>query len=154
MKTKARFGNCHFEFLFTGQKLKKRRTGVAARHNVRQGDTFSMKKNIMFMALTFCAAIALAEPPQQSGQPGQSGQRPPPPPIINALDANHDGKIDAQEIANASAALKTLDKNGDGVLTQEETRPMRPEGRPGERGGENRGPREGGEGRPPQSNNP
>ena len=37
-----------------------------------------------------------------------------------ALDANHDGVIDANEIANAPAALKTLDKNGDGKLTPDE----------------------------------
>ena len=36
--------------------------------------------------------------------------------------------IDAEEIANASKALKTLDKNGDGKLTQDELRPPRPEG--------------------------
>jgi hypothetical protein len=54
------------------------------------------------------------------------------------LDANHDGVIDAAEIANASAALATLDKNGDGQLTQDELFPPRPEGR---------GPE--GEGRPP-----
>ena len=34
-----------------------------------------------------------------------------------ALDANHDGVISADEIANAPAVLKTLDKNGDGQLT-------------------------------------
>ena len=44
-------------------------------------------------------------------------------PIIDALDANHDGVIDETEIANASAALKKLDKNGDGKLTRDELRP-------------------------------
>ena len=47
------------------------------------------------------------------------------------LDANHDGVIDETEIANASAALKTLDKNGDGKLTMDELmgpRPPRGEG--------------------------
>jgi hypothetical protein len=39
------------------------------------------------------------------------------PPVFAALDTNHDGKIDASEIANASAALKTLDKEGTGQLT-------------------------------------
>ena len=66
-------------------------------------------------------------PPGQHG-PGFDGQRPPPPPIIAALDANHDGVIDETELANASAALKTLDKNGDGKLTIDELRPPRPEG--------------------------
>src|SRR5258707_3532882 len=61
-------------------------------------------------------------------QGGQGMHRPPPPipPIIAALDTNHDGIIDAAEIANASAALMTLDKNGDGVLTIDELMPRPP----------------------------
>jgi EF hand len=64
--------------------------------------------------------------------PGRHGHRPPPP-LFVALDANHDGVIDPDEIANAPAALKTLDKNGDGTLTQDELRPPRPpqDGGPG-----------------------
>jgi hypothetical protein len=57
--------------------------------------------------------------------PGRHGHRPPPP-LFVALDVNHDGVIDADEIANAPAALKTLDKNGDGKLTLDELRPPRP----------------------------
>ena len=60
------------------------------------------------------------------GPGGMMGRRPPPNLLIEVLDANHDGIIDADEIANASAALRTLDKNGDGKLTQEELRPPRP----------------------------
>jgi hypothetical protein len=60
--------------------------------------------------------------PDGSG-PSRHGHRPPPSPLFLALDANHDGVIDADEIANASNALKTLDKNGDGKLTQDELRP-------------------------------
>jgi hypothetical protein len=44
------------------------------------------------------------------------------------LDSNHDGELDATEIASASAALLTLDKNGDGKLTAEELRPPPPAG--------------------------
>jgi hypothetical protein len=57
-----------------------------------------------------------------------SGQtfRPPPSPLIEALDVNHDGIIDANEIANAPAELKTLDKNGDGKLTRDEYCPPPP----------------------------
>jgi hypothetical protein len=46
-------------------------------------------------------------------------------PLMQALDANTDGVIDEKEIANASAALKKLDKNSDGKLTGEELRPPR-----------------------------
>jgi hypothetical protein len=61
--------------------------------------------------------------PQNGGDPNgppMRGQRPPVPAIVAALDANHDGVIDADEIANAPAALKSLDKNGDGKLTPDE----------------------------------
>jgi len=62
----------------------------------------------------------MQQPPPGPGGPGRHGHHPPAPAIVRALDANHDGVIDAQEIANASAVLKTLDKNGDGVLTPDE----------------------------------
>jgi hypothetical protein len=41
-------------------------------------------------------------------------------PVLSALDANQDLVISAYEIANAPAALKTLDNNRDGRLTAEE----------------------------------
>jgi uncharacterized protein YuzE len=44
-------------------------------------------------------------------------------PVVAALDADHDGVISAAEIANASAALKTLDRDGDGDLSENELRP-------------------------------
>ena len=43
-------------------------------------------------------------------------------PIIGALDANHDGVMDAEELAKAVEALKSLDKNHDGKLTADEFR--------------------------------
>jgi len=46
--------------------------------------------------------------------------------LVATLDANHDGVIDAAEINNASAALKSLDKNADGKLTGAELRRPRP----------------------------
>jgi len=89
------------------------------------------------------AGIAFAQddggpPPQDGGQGGPAGgrhHRPPPSPIVEALDANHDGVIDSNEIANASAALKALDKNGDGKLTSDEFRPPRPNGPTGDQQG-------------------
>lgn len=80
--------------------------------------------------------------PRPEGQ-GPDGPRPPLPPLIGALDANHDGVIDETEIANASVALKKLDKNNDGKLTMEELRPPRPQ--PPQRGNLGEGPN-----RPPQ----
>jgi hypothetical protein len=56
-------------------------------------------------------------------------------PVMQALDANSDGVIDEKEIANASVALKKLDKNGDGKLTSDELRPQRPPGGAGRPGG-------------------
>jgi hypothetical protein len=108
-----------------------------------------MKRNIatflMALGLLLPAVLTTAQdadpqrpprgprPPQREGGPpdgpGQPGQRPIPP-LIAALDANHDGVIDADEIANAPAALRKLDKNGDGKLTMDELRPPRPDGAP------------------------
>jgi hypothetical protein len=75
------------------------------------------------------------------GERGERGQRPPKPPIDTALDTSGDGVIDASEIAGASTALKSLDKNGDGQLTRDECLPSRPGGEggsggPGGRGGQ------------------
>src|SRR5205814_538341 len=112
-----------------------------------------MKKHILILtgALGLSAIIVIAQdagggrpaggPPGAGGQdgggrfgggPGGRGQRPIPP-IMAALDTNKDGKLDAKEIANASAALLTLDKNGDGELTPDELFGARP-------GGDRRGP--------------
>ena len=41
-------------------------------------------------------------------------------PLVRVLDTNHNGVIEAGEIANATEALKELDKNGDGQLTADE----------------------------------
>ena len=87
-------------------------------------------------ALTVSAQDNNDGPPGSNGGPGGPGggpgqhHRPPPLPIITVLDANHDGIIDATEIANASVALKTLDKNGDGQLTKDEYMPPLPKDAP------------------------
>src|ERR1700691_4734156 len=91
------------------------------------------------------AVPALAQPPERPAQGGNDRDRegPPPPddeggpqqgpprggrhgrapnPLMDALDTNHDGILSAEEIANAPASLKKLDKNGDGKLTADELR--------------------------------
>lgn len=89
------------------------------------------------LAVSALSSITSAQEPR--------GERPPPgrpmSPVVAALDANKDGEIDATEIANATAALKSLDKNGDGKLTGDEIRPPRGDrgpGGPGGRGGADR----------------
>jgi len=72
------------------------------------------------------------------GGGGGEGFRPPQHPLELALDANNDGVIDAKELANAALVLRRLDKNGDGRLTEDEFRPMRPGG--GGFGGQGGGP--------------
>lgn len=44
-------------------------------------------------------------------------------PVMAALDADEDGEISAKEIENAVAALKALDKDKNGKLTEDELRP-------------------------------
>jgi hypothetical protein len=63
-----------------------------------------------------------AGPP--NGGAGRQPGMPMPSPIIAALDTNQNGIIEAGELANATTALKTLDKNRDGKLTEDEFRPQ------------------------------
>ena len=91
----------------------------------------TLKVTLATLALGATALMANAQDSDVStntppDHPGFGGHRPPPSPVVMALDANHDGVIDADEIANASAALKTLDKNGDGQLTRDEFAPRPP----------------------------
>ena len=57
-------------------------------------------------------------------------------PVLIALDADKNGEISGKEMANATAALKSLDKNSDGKLTEDELRPNRPPGGGGPGGGQ------------------
>lgn len=102
---------------------------------------------IFAVAITMClAATVMAQPPggQRGGERGQRGGERGGPggqrgggdmgrmmqmmPVLAALDADKDGVISKSEINNAAAALRKLDKNGDGELDAEEMRPSRPEG--------------------------
>ena len=90
-----------------------------------------MKTLLTLLALGASAFLVNAQDaggPPPDGGPGGGGPRHHPPrlPLITALDANRDHVIDSNEIANASAELLTLDKNGDGMLTTNEYLPPLP----------------------------
>jgi hypothetical protein len=115
------------------------------------------KMMIFAVAITMClAATVMAQPPggqrggdrggpggerggpggERGGPGGERGQRGGGDmgrmmqmmPVLAALDADKNGVISKSEINNAAAALRKLDKNGDGELDAEEMRPSRPEG--------------------------
>ncbi|WP_435011464.1 hypothetical protein P12x_002776 [Tundrisphaera lichenicola] len=74
--------------------------------------------------------------PSPDGGPGEPPPPPPPAhPLFLAIDDDLDGELSAREIAKASDAILRLDRNKDGILTEDEVRPPRPrrgpEGRPG-----------------------
>ena len=88
-----------------------------------------MKTTIaVLIALTAGLSVLQAQSAPVSGSQSASTPRAKaqPPLLVATLDANHDGVIDAGEIANASQALKSLDKNADGRLSREELRRNRP----------------------------
>ena len=95
-----------------------------------------LRTPLIIAAFMAGSAISFAQSGDQQtpGRPhtpgGPEGGRRPPPPIIAALDLNHDGVISADEIAKAPESLKKLDKNGDGQLSPDELRPPRPPGGP------------------------
>src|SRR5215467_3512626 len=111
-----------------------------AKANQRKLMKMHVRILVAALAIAGSAAYLIAQDAgdQAPGRPGPGGPggRRPVPPIIAALDANHDGVIDSQEIDNAPAALRKLDKNGDGNLTMDELMPPPPNGRgPGGPGG-------------------
>ena len=81
------------------------------------------------LLLLFVVAVPVwSQPPGGFGRGGPMRS-----PAFQALDTDHDGVISAAELEKAATSLKSLDKNGDGKLTEDEVRPQM-EGRGG-RGG-------------------
>ena len=63
--------------------------------------------------------------PERSGRQAGGRSRFMSMPFMAALDADKDGKLSESEIENASAALKSLDKDESGTVTLEELVPQR-----------------------------
>jgi hypothetical protein len=64
------------------------------------------------------------------GPGGHGGPRRGGNPIIRVIDADKNGEVSSTELANAPAAIRTLDANGDGIVSADELRPMRPANAP------------------------
>jgi hypothetical protein len=135
----------HVNDRITGQQIKNEITELIVKKFTptnKQHERQIMKmKNAILLALVALGTTALLasaqdnnDGPPGGGSPGGPGgrggpgghHRHPPLPIVSVLDVNHDGIIDSNEIANASAQLLTLDKNGDGKLTADEYLPPLP----------------------------
>ena len=94
-------------------------------------------KKIVSSWLLFSSALALVlsvvafsqaadtSAPQPSADQGNASARPDPRALgpFTIFDTDHDGVISADEINNAPAVLRSLDKNGDGKLTADELPP-------------------------------
>ena len=127
------------------EELPERMQGLLARGDADK-DGFLTKEELKKMAEAQSSAGS-GRPGE--GRMGERGGRPEGPggregggrmvtPAMAALDADGDGTISADEISNAPAALKKLDKNGDDKLTEDEVRPNFGGGRgPGGPGGRN-----------------
>ena len=96
-------------------------------------------QRLLVLATLVVAEIICAQPaPNTDGTgPGRGGPHRSGPggpgrfhPVLRALDADQDREISATEIANAAAALLTLDANRDGVVATAELRPPFPGRRP------------------------
>jgi Ca2+-binding EF-hand superfamily protein len=84
--------------------------------------------------LGIAACFVLAQQERPGGREGRFGGGPAAFPLMRALDTDGDGELSAKEIENATASLKTLDKDKNGKLTRDELFPAM--GRLGGRGQE------------------
>lgn len=78
---------------------------------------------VTLAGLTYLTVDVSAQAPGGQGGPGGPGGGMRRNPIQAALDTDGDGTISEKELANAAVALKALDKNKDGKLTDDELRP-------------------------------
>jgi len=128
---------------------------------------FLLTSSVLALLTAAVSFSALAQPPRDArpdGPPPEGGRpdgpMPPPNPVMMALDKDGNRELSEEEINNAVTALKTLDRNNDGRLSDDEIRPPRPEGPPrgpgreGRFDGPPRGDRPPGEDGPPDARRP
>jgi len=89
-----------------------------------------MNKSVLLLSSILTLGVAASSLQAQQGRPqgAPAQERPDRAPVLGnpvmaAIDADRDGEFSAEEIKNAAAALKTLDKNNDGKLDRTELRP-------------------------------
>ena len=78
------------------------------------------------------------DPGRPPGGDDGPGEPPPPPPfgppvnpLFQAIDTDDDGELSPKEIAKATESIAKLDRNKDGIITEDEVRPPPPpRGRP------------------------
>ena len=80
-----------------------------------------MKANPLHLLFALAATVTAS-----AQEPKPPVDRRPPPPLLAALDANRDGELSPDEVANSPSALAELDRNGDGMLTRKELLPRPP----------------------------
>src|SRR5580700_174359 len=69
-------------------------------------------------SLCVAAYLSVAEAQGPGGRGGRSTSL-----LMQALDTDGDGELSAKEIENATASLKTLDKDKNGILSRQELSP-------------------------------
>lgn len=82
-----------------------------------------MLSRLSLLSLTVSVGVFANSVPAQPPEFGRGGGRMRVLPVIAAIDENGDGIISAAEMEKAGVALKKLDKNKDGQLTEDELRP-------------------------------
>jgi hypothetical protein len=83
------------------------------------------------------ASAGNEKPAGDAREKGDRPQGPPPPPLLEALDTDRDGKISADEIGKSPESLAKLDKNNDGQLGPREYGPRPPQEPPQGQAGQN-----------------